>query len=466
MASHKRQKTSTIEVSTAAKVPSVTCSTCSTAVCEDGEEKRKDHPIKTEIIEEKLAQGGAVSDWAIDPGEISLNTINPIRAIVDQLNIPKGGPKPLIPLSIGDPSLFGNLDIPQIAIDSVIKALKSKSCNGYAPSTGLLVAREAIAAKLSCPSSPIASQDVIIASGCSGALTLAIQALASPGDNILVPRPGFSLYATICGHSKVEYRYYDLLPDNNWEVDLDSLERQIDKHTKAIVINNPSNPCGANYSKVHLTAILRKAEKYRIPIIADEIYGYMVFKGETFHPMATLTSEVPILACGGLAKQYVMPGWRVGWVTVHDKRCRFKAGGIPDALQRLSTLILGANTVAQGAVPDILHTTPSEYYTHLMDTLERQAGVLIRTLETIDGLTCIIPQGAMYLMVRIDPSKFRDIPDEMVFSQLLLDEEMLFVLPGSCFQAPNYFRMVFCAPDSLLLRACDRLKSFCDKHHV
>lgn len=86
-----------------------------------------------------------------------------------------------------------------------------------------------------------------------------------------------------------------------------------------IIYHSPSNPCGSVYSEKHLKEILKLAEKHHVPIIADEIYCDLVFKGNTFYPMATLTKEVPILSVGGLAKKYLVPGWRVGWVTVHDR---------------------------------------------------------------------------------------------------------------------------------------------------
>ncbi len=115
----------------------------------------------------------------------------------------------------------------------------------------------------------------------------------------------------------IDCKFYKLVPEQQWQVDLDHLESLIDSKTAAILINNPSNPCGSNYSEAHLREIVKIAEKHEIPIISDEIYGDMVFKGETFTPLATLT-KLPILTCGGLAKRYLVPGWRVGWILVHD----------------------------------------------------------------------------------------------------------------------------------------------------
>lgn len=102
-------------------------------------------------------------------------------------------------------------------------------------------------------------------------------------------------------------------------MDLADLESQIDDKTAAIVVNNPSNPCGSVYSQEHLIAILAIAEKHKVPVIADEIYRNMVFKGTTFHAMGELSDNVPTLSIGGMAKEFLVPGWRVGWILVHDR---------------------------------------------------------------------------------------------------------------------------------------------------
>lgn len=142
-------------------------------------------------------------------------------------------------------------------------------------------------------------------SGCSHALDMAIAVLADPGKNILIPKPGFPLYKTICSGYGVETRSYDLIPERNWEIDIGKLEQQIDANTVAIVFNNPSNPCGSVYSKDHMLAFLEVAERNCVPVIADEIYENLVLPGKLFYPLAALTTQVPILSCRGLSKRYV-----------------------------------------------------------------------------------------------------------------------------------------------------------------
>lgn len=400
-------------------------------------------------------------DWELRSTDVSLRTINPIRAIVDKIRIPQNKDKPLIPLSIGDPTAFGNLDPPSHLANAIIKNVQSKKFNGYAPSTGLPVCREAVAEKYTCPEAPLTKDDIIVTSGCSGAIVIAIQGLGGTGDNILCPAPGFCLYETAANHSGIETKFYNLAPERQWEVDLAHLESMIDSRTRAIVVNNPSNPCGANYSKEHLLDILAVAEKHKIVIIADEIYADMVFEGVS-HRMARLTTEVPVISCGGLAKQYLVPGWRVGWICIHDRHDRLKE--VRPGMLRLSQLILGACTIAQSTVRSLLHDTEPSYYTDLMKQLRGQAMALVDALKDAPCLEIIQPQGAMYVMARVRVDEMKDIEDDQDFSQKLLDEEMVFVLPGACFKAPNFVRFVFCAPEKTLCEAGARITAFCKRH--
>ena len=126
----------------------------------------------------------------------------------------------------------------------------------------------------------VTSDDVILCSGCSCALDIAISTLADDGQNILVPRPGFPLYTTLSAGLGIQTREYDLLPDQDWMVDLGHMESLIDHNTAAIIVNSPSNPCGSVFSPAHLRQILDIAERHKVPIIGEStlIPVYLVFE--------------------------------------------------------------------------------------------------------------------------------------------------------------------------------------------
>lgn len=212
--------------------------------------------------------------------------------------------------------------------------------------------------------------------------------------------------------------------------------------------------------------IIRLCERLFLPIISDEIYANMVFSGESFHSFALASRHVPVFLCGGTAKQFMVPGWRVGWVVVCDRHEILKRAHIPDALAKLSQILLGPNLVAQGTVPWLLTKVPAAYHSGNVKQLEENAQVFGSLISNIVGLKCIMPKGAMYLMVGIDMSMFPHFKSEMEFAQALVDEQQVFVLPGSCFTMPNYVRVVLCPPADKLREAAQRIAIFCETHRV
>lgn len=415
------------------------------------------NPVQQEQ-EHKEEQG-----WEAPSSARARSVFNPIRDVVDTLKIPQApADKPMIPLSLGDPTVFGNLGMHTTTQEALLQGLASSKFNGYGPSVGLLSARESIASVHSTPEAPLTADDVVLTSGGSGAINLCIQSCADEGDNILVPQPGFPLYATIASTYGIQIRHYNLLPERSWEADLEQLETLVDARTRLLVLNNPANPTGSVFSRGHLQQLLDFARRHHLVVLSDEIYGKMVFSGHTFHPLASLCDDVPILTVSGLAKQYLCPGWRVGWILMHNKRQRLRR--VIPAIKQMSQLILGPCTLIQSAIPAMLNSTPPEWYEQLNATLEAQAGFIGNRLAQIKGLRPVAAQGAMYTMVEVLVDEFEGISDGTQFAQLLLNEQFVFVLPGSCFGAPNFFRIVFCAPEKVLADACSRIEEFCTKY--
>jgi tyrosine aminotransferase len=355
---------------------------------------------------------------------------------------------------------------------------------------------------------PLRPQDVVLASGCSGAIDLAITVLANPGDVILIPAPAFALYQTLAESKGVAVDHYRLDPTRSWEADLPHLRSLVARHggrVAAILVNNPSNPCGSVYGEAHLRDILAIAEDARVPIIADEIYGGLVFPstGASFHALAGLTATVPVLSCGGIAKEFLVPGWRLGWVIVHDRSGALS--GVREGLVNLSQLILGANSLVVAALPSILDPTEgspeaaslSAFRAATIAQLEHNAALCAVRLSIIPGLSVVVPQGAMYVMFGIEEGFFaaaaaageggRVLRNDVDFAEALLAEENVFVLPGTCFTMPRYCRcacvrhltahptpsdpsalplprIVFTAPAAKLCDAFDRLEHFVVRH--
>ena len=277
-----------------------------------GSKRKGASPVDVDQRLEKRVRTNGAPGWA--PLRMSVKaqrTTNPIREVVERITSQKRAPipgKPVIPLSLGDPTAFGNLAAPDVLNDTLISLIKEKKHNGYGASTGSEAARKAIARRYSSPNCAYAADDIIVASGCSGALEIAITGLVDEGDNIVVPRPGFPLYQVLAEAQGARVKFYDLAAERDWQADAAQLESLVDERTRAVVINNPSNPCGSVFSRAHLRQLIEVCERKRVPIVADEIYGEMTFDGFVFHPIAELTITVPVITVGGLAKQFVVPG--------------------------------------------------------------------------------------------------------------------------------------------------------------
>jgi len=403
-----------------------------------------------------------MNEWNILPSLSSQRTSNPIRQIVEQIHISNEHNRTLIDLSLGDPTSFGNFRPSSNTINSVTQCLESNKYNGYQPSTGFSEAKKSIAKAYTYQSTETSANDVIITCGASGAINLSFQVLANPGDNILIPSPGFPLYKTICDKEAIEARCYKLIPEKGWQVDLNDLVSLITSRTKAILVNNPGNPTGSNYAEGHLKDILEIARRFRLPVISDEVYANMVFKGQTFYPLATLSEDVPIITIGGISKRYLVPGWRVGWIVINDKYNRLQS--CRNAFQNLAQITLGAASIIQAAIPSIIDSKQSPL-DRVMEMIESQAVYLTNYInEHCNGLQAIQPQGSIFVMVSITFGRFIGIDSDQEFVKQLLKEEMVLVLPGSCFMANGFIRLVTCAPSEVLQEACKRIQAFCMRH--
>jgi len=404
--------------------------------------------------------------WRIRAGTRASDIRNPIREIMDTVAGKENPEKPLLSLAQGDPTCYPHLRPSQEMITAVVDAVTCMEHNGYQPSQGSARCRAAVAEAFTTPGRPaLEASDVFMAIGCSEALSHCIAALAGgKGSNMLLPRPGFPLYQVLCEYHGVEVRYYDLLPEIGWQCDVGGLAKLVDEKTCAILVNNPSNPCGAVYSREHLVDLLGAAEELGLPVIADEVYAGMSFN-RPFVSCAAASPRVPVLSVCALSKRWLAPGWRLGWITVHDTDGAFAAAKIPEALLKLCQVSLGPSAPLQAAVPSILRATPNgcSWHTDVLAALEASARCCVRRCRACPGLEVAAePQGSMYLMVRIQPNVLQGIgSDDVALAGKLLQEESIAILPGQCFCAPGYFRVVFAAPVEVLEMAWDRIEAFC-----
>ncbi|KAF5179276.1 Tyrosine aminotransferase [Thalictrum thalictroides] len=371
-----------------------------------------------------------------------------------------------IPLGHGDPSAFPCFRTSLIAEDAIVDCLRSSKFNSYSPSVGIQSARRAVAEYLSRDLSyELSAEDVFLTVGCIQSIEIVLSVLARRGANILLPRPGFPIYESRATFSNLEIRHFDLLPEKGWEVDLDAVKALADENTVAMVVINPGNPCGNVLSYQHMKKVAETARKLGILIISDEVYGHLTFVNNRFIPMGSFGSIAPVLTLGSISKRWLVPGWRLGWITVNDPNGYLKEAKIVDSIIGYANISTDPATFIQAAVPKILEETTEDFFDNTISILRESAEICYDVINEIDCIYCPHkPDGSMFVMVKIDTSLLEDIIDDMDFCTKLAKEESVIVLPGICVGMRNWLRITFAIEPLRLQDGLRRMKDFCQRH--
>ncbi|CAH8277168.1 unnamed protein product [Arabidopsis lyrata] len=377
-----------------------------------------------------------------------------------------GDVRPVIPLGHGDPSPFPSFRTDQAAVEAICDAVRSTKFNNYSSSSGVPVARKAVAEYLSQDLSyQISPNDVHITAGCVQAIEILISALATPGANILLPRPTYPMYDSRAAFCQLEVRYFDLLPENGWDVDLDGVEALVDEKTVAIVVINPCNPCGNVFSRQHLQKIAETACKLGILLIADEVYDHFAFGDKPFVSMAEFAEIVPVIVLGAISKRWFVPGWRLGWMVTLDPHGIMKDSGFVQTLIHVVNLSTEPATFIQGAMPDIIENTKEEFFASKLEMVRKCAEICYEEIMKIPCITCPCkPEGSMFTMVKLNLSLLEGINDDMEFCSKLAKEESMIILPGRAVGLKNWLRITFAVELELLIEGFSRLKNFTERH--
>ena len=346
-------------------------------------------------------------------------------------------------LNIGDPIIFGFRTPPHM-IEAVERAMRDGD-NGYAPSVGILKAREAVAAECVHRGMPMTPDRVVISSGTSEGIELALTALAGPGEEVLIPVPTYPLYTAVLAKIGARAVFYRTDERRVWQPDIDHIKSLITSLTRAVVVIDPNNPTGATYSADARRALVDLSYQYNFPLLADEVYADLAFSGPV-DAIAALNPDAPVITFSSLSKAYLAPGWRAGWLAVAQT-------------DRLDDLLAGIKKLADGR---LCSTGPMEHAiaaalcgdrSHqqaFRDALRERGRVTFERLNAIDGITCVEPTAAFYAMPRValPPGK----TDEDFVLGLLRATGVLCVYGSGFATAPSdgYFRVVFLASPSEL----------------
>jgi alanine-synthesizing transaminase len=365
----------------------------------------------------------------------------------------------ILKLNIGNPAPFG-FEAPDVIMRDMIQALPN--AQGYSDSKGILSARRAVVTRYELVADfPRFDVDsVFLGNGVSELITMTLQSLLDNGDQVLIPAPDYPLWTAstaLAGGTPVHYLCDET---NGWQPDLADMESKITPQTKALVVINPNNPTGAVYSRETLSRIAALARKHQLLLLADEIYDKILYDDATHVPLASVAPDLLCLTFNGLSKAYRVAGYRSGWLVITGPTEH--ATSFIEGISLLANMRLCPNVPAQHAIQVALGGHQS------IDDLVLPGGRLLEQrdlawekLNTIPGVSCVKPRGALYVFPRLDPEVHDIVDDEKLVLDLLLEEKIL-VTQGTGFNwpTPDHLRIVTLPWARDLASAIERLGNF------
>jgi alanine-synthesizing transaminase len=358
----------------------------------------------------------------------------------------------VLPLNVGDPLNFDFKTPPHI-IEAAYKAMRDGK-NGYAPSPGVREALEAIRGE-AARKGITTVRDVFITSGVSETVDLCISALVNPGEDILTPSPDYPLYSAVLCKLGIPVNAYDLNEEDSWQPELPDIERKLTPRTRAIVLINPNNPTGALCSREMLEKLAEIARRNNLVVFSDEIYDKLILEDTPHIAFASVAPDVPCITFGGMSKNYLVPGWRIGWGIVSGDAVAVRP--YVEGIHRLLRARLCANHPEQYAIKPALEG-PQDHLVEVRRKLRSRRDLTQKWCETTPRVSCVAPRGAFYAFPRIEISE-----SDEIFVKELIRKKHVMVVHGSGFgQKPGtqHFRIVFLPDEATLTRAYASIGEF------
>ena len=368
-------------------------------------------------------------------------------AIAARAKALKADGRDICSLSAGEP----DFDTPAFIRQAAAQALES-GLTRYGPAAGEPALREAIAQKLTQENQvPTSADQVLVTNGGKQALYNLFQVLLKPGDELLLPAPYWLSYPEMARLAGASVRLIPSSAGEGFRLDPERLEAAITPASKLLVLNSPGNPTGTVLSRSDLEAIAEVLRRHpQVAVVCDEIYEFLLAPGHSHHSFAAVAPDLAdrIFTVNGFAKGWAMTGWRIGWLAGNS--AALKAAS---ALQSQSTS--NVCTFAQyGALAAV--TGSRECVQTMAAQFSHRRQLLSDGLQAINGVQLLPPQGAFYAFPNISSSGL----DSMVFSERLLEEQGLAVVPGGAFGDNDCIRLSCAASDATIEDGLARLRRF------
>ncbi len=379
--------------------------------------------------------------------------------IMDRVAQRRAQGAPIISLCAGEP----DFDTPRHVRDAAIAAIEQGHTR-YTQVAGERSLREAVAAKFRHENELHTTwEDTLVCNGGKQVIFNALAATLNEGDQVIVPAPYWVSYPEMVHLCAGEARIVTCEATTGFKLTPTALAAAITPQTRWLILNSPSNPTGAVYSREELQGLAEVLLAHpHVLILADEIYEHLIFDDQTFYSLAQVEPRLAprTLTMNGVSKAYAMTGWRIGFAT--GPRWMLQA---MEKLQGQQTS--GASSISQQAALAALQG-PKDFIQHTRAVFQRRRDVMVALLNATPGLECVSPAGAFYAFVSCagligrTSAAGRVLHTDTDVAHALLDEANVAVVPGSAFGLAPYIRIAYALDDASLRKACEAIRQFCE----
>lgn len=367
--------------------------------------------------------------------------------------------KNVISFGAGEP----DFNTPEHICNAAKKAIDDGQTK-YTPASGIMPLKEAICEKYETEFKlHYQPENIVVSNGAKHSLYNALFAICNPGDEILLPSPYWVSYPEMIRLVGAKPVLLKTDEKTEFKVTQEMLDRVDPSRVKGIILNNPSNPTGALYTKEELQIIAKWCVKHDVFMIADEIYEKLVYDGETFVPIASLGEETDALTItiNGMSKAYAMTGWRIGYLIAKNTAIT----KIINSFQ--SHVASNPNSIAQYASVTALQESKA-FIQHMRTTFEKRRNLMLQCIQETPYVSAIVPKGAFYVMMNVEQLigrtiKGKEMKTTLDIADLFLDELNVSMVPGIGFGIDTHMRLSYSVSEEDIKEGLGRVKKFLEE---
>ena len=352
-----------------------------------------------------------------------------------------------------------DFNTPEFIKDAGISAIQN-NVTRYTPAAGTVELRQAVCDRMKADFGlDYKPAQVVVSSGAKHLVYLALRALVNPGDEVILPAPYWVSYIELIRMVGGVPIVVTATEAEHFKLTAEKLEKAITPKTKAIMLNNPSNPTGMMYSREELEALAAVCAKADLYVISDEIYACLVYDGRKFTSFASLSEDAKerTILINGVSKAYAMTGWRIGYACANEKIAKVMANYVSHSTGSPVAISQKASAAALSGPQDEVET--------MRQAFEERRNYMVERMNQIPGVSCIMPEGAFYVMMNLEQLIGKtihgvEITNDDVFADAFLKYGLVAVVPGSGFGAPNFVRWSYATSMDNIKEGLARLEKF------